>query len=115
MDYAVEYLTKNVDQNKSKCIVLNSKESFDITSGNSTKKYEKIIQDSKVEAKNYFNQTREKILKNINQKKNNLEKELNEEIKKAENEIKELKKNLNVVESILRSSLPVLDRDKYVD
>ena len=30
-------------------------------------------------------------------------------------EIKELKKNLNVVESILRSSLPVLDRDKYVD
>ena len=30
-------------------------------------------------------------------------------------EIKELKKNLNVVESILRSSLPVLDTDKYVD
>ena len=55
------------------------------------KNYEKIIQDSKVEAKNYFNQTREKILKNINQKKNNLENELNEEIKKAENEIKELK------------------------
>ena len=55
------------------------------------KNYEKIIQDSKVEAKNYFNQTREKILRNINQKKNNLENELNEEIKKAENEIKELK------------------------
>ena len=55
------------------------------------KNYEKIIQDSKVEAKNYFNQTREKILKNINQKKKNLENELNEEIKKAENEIKELK------------------------
>ena len=53
--------------------------------------YEKIIKDSKIEAKNYFNQTREKILKNINQKKNNLENELNEEIKKAENEIKELK------------------------
>ena len=55
------------------------------------KNYEKIIQDSKVEANNYFTQTREKILKNINQKKNNLENELNEEIKKAENEIKELK------------------------
>ena len=53
--------------------------------------YEKIIKDSKVEANNYFTQTREKILKNINQKKNNLENELNEEIKKAENEIKELK------------------------
>jgi len=47
LDYAVEYLTKNVDQNKSKCIVLNSKESFDITSGNSTKKYEKISQKEK--------------------------------------------------------------------
>ena len=47
LDYAVEYLTKNVDQNKSKCIVLNSKESFDITSGNSTKKYEKINQKEK--------------------------------------------------------------------
>ena len=42
LDYAVEYLTKNIDQNKSKCIVLNSKESFDFTTGNSTKKYEKI-------------------------------------------------------------------------
>ena len=31
------------------------------------------------------------------------------------NEIKELKKDLSVVESILRSSLPVLDTDKYVD
>ena len=33
------------------------------------KNYEKIIKDSKVEANNYFTQTREKILKNINQKK----------------------------------------------
>ena len=36
-------------------------------------------------------------------------------VKNLMNEIKELKKNLNVVESILRSSLPVLDTDKYVD
>ena len=55
------------------------------------KEYDKIVQDSKVEAKNYFNQTRKKILKDINQKKNNLEKELNDEIKKAEIEIINLK------------------------
>ena len=30
-------------------------------------------------------------------------------------EIRGLKKNLSVVESILRSSLPIIDADKYVD
>ena len=30
-------------------------------------------------------------------------------------EISGLKKNLNVVESILRSSLPIVDADNYVD
>jgi len=55
------------------------------------KEYDKIIQDSKIEAKNYFNQAREKILKDINLKKENLDKELNEEIRKAEIEIEDLK------------------------
>ena len=55
------------------------------------KEYNKIIQDSKIEAKNYFNQAREKIIKDINQKKESLNKELNKEIKKAELEIEELK------------------------
>ena len=55
------------------------------------KEYDKIVQDSKIEAKNYFNQAREKILKDINLKKENLDKELNEEIRKAEIEIKDLK------------------------
>ena len=47
LDYAVEYLTENIDQNKNRCIVLNSKESFDFTTGKSTKKYEKINQKEK--------------------------------------------------------------------
>ena len=55
------------------------------------KEYKKIVQDSKIEAKNYFNQTREKILKDINKKKESLNKEINEEIKKAEIEIEDLK------------------------
>ena len=41
MDYALDYLIKNTDQNKTQCIALNSKESFDVTTGISTKKYQK--------------------------------------------------------------------------
>ena len=53
--------------------------------------YEKIVQSSKNEAKNYFKQTREKILKNINLKKDSLDKELNLEVQKGESEIQELR------------------------
>ena len=55
------------------------------------KEYEKIVQSSKNEAKNYFKQTREKLLKNINLKKDSLDKELNLEIQKGESEIQELR------------------------
>ena len=41
LDYALDYLIENTDQNKTRCIALNSKESFDITTGTSTKKYQK--------------------------------------------------------------------------
>ena len=53
--------------------------------------YEKVIQDSKNEAKNYFKQAREKLLKGINLKKEALDKELNKEIQKAESEVQELR------------------------
>jgi F-type H+-transporting ATPase subunit b len=52
------------------------------------KEYDAIINNSRIEAKNYFNQAREKILKDINLKKETLDKEINEEIIKAESEIK---------------------------
>ena len=55
------------------------------------KEYEKIIQDSKNEAKNYFNQAKERIIKDINIKKENLDKEINKEIKKVELEIQDLR------------------------
>ena len=41
LDYALDYLIKNTNQNETKCIALNSKECFDITTGTSTKKYQK--------------------------------------------------------------------------
>ena len=53
--------------------------------------YEKIVQNSKKEAKNYFKKSREKLLKDIGLKKDILNKELNEEIQKAEAEIQELR------------------------
>ena len=53
--------------------------------------YEKAVQKSKDEAKNYFKQAKEKLLKDINFKKNALDEELNLEIQKAESEIQELK------------------------
>ena len=36
-------------------------------------------------------------------------------VRNLTDEIRELKKNLSVVESILRSSLPIVDVDNYVD
>ena len=38
-----------------------------------------------------------------------------EMVRNLTDEISELKKNLSVVESILRSSLPIVDADNYVD
>ena len=56
------------------------------------KNYEKIINDAKIEAKNIFRQTREKILRDINIKKESLKKEIDKEIQKVEKEILDLKK-----------------------
>tara|TARA_B100001057_G_scaffold218549_1_gene218687 strand:+ start:250 stop:837 length:588 start_codon:yes stop_codon:yes gene_type:complete len=51
------------------------------------KEYEEIISKSKTEAKNIFNLTRNKALKDINAKREILDKQINDEIKKAEDEI----------------------------
>ena len=56
------------------------------------KEYDKIILESKLEAKNIFKDAREKILKDISYKKETLDKQINEEVKKVENEIKTLRK-----------------------
>ena len=61
------------------------------TSENKIKEYEKIIIDSKNEAKNYFSKAREKILKDIDKKREILKNEINKEIKKTEKEITDLK------------------------
>ena len=55
------------------------------------KEFEKIINQNKLEAKNYFNEARQKILEDINKKKTILDKEIDNEVKAVENEIKILK------------------------
>ena len=49
LDYAVDYLSKNTNQLKNKCIALNSKQSFDLNTGETSKLYEKIDQNQKKE------------------------------------------------------------------
>ena len=53
--------------------------------------YEKIVQNSKDQAKNYFKKSREKLVKDINLKKDALDKDLSEEIQKAETQIQEFR------------------------
>jgi len=53
--------------------------------------YEKTVQISRNEAKKYFKQTRERLLKDINLKKDTLDNELDKEIHKAESEIQDLR------------------------
>jgi F-type H+-transporting ATPase subunit b len=55
------------------------------------KEYEKIVSKGKFEAKNIFNQVREKALRDINAKKEVLDKQIADEIRKAEQEIKSLR------------------------
>ena len=57
------------------------------------KEFDDIIFKSKLEAKNIFKDSREKVIKDINNKKETLENQINEEIKKAEQEIEVVKKS----------------------
>ncbi len=55
------------------------------------KEFEKIVLESKIEAKNYFNEARQKILEDISNKRNALDKDIDDEINTTEKEIKNLK------------------------
>ena len=55
------------------------------------KEFKEIVEKTEIEAKNYLNDAKKKLAKNIALKKETLEKELTEEIKKVEIEIQELR------------------------
>ena len=85
-------ISDNLETRKSQ--ILENIETADKQKEESQKKideYEKIILDSKLKAKSYFNEAREKILDDINKKRASLEKDLDEEIGEVEKELSELK------------------------
>jgi len=57
------------------------------------KEFDKIILNSKLEAKNLFNEARQKVLNEIDKKRSEMEKNLEEEISSAEKEIQSLNNN----------------------
>ena len=77
-------ISENLEERKSQILEnIEAAEKQRETSENKIKEYEKIIIDSKNEAKNYFSKAREKILKDIDKKREILENEINKEIKNA--------------------------------
>ena len=85
-------ISKNLEIRKSQILEnIETAEKQRQESENKIKEYEKIVLESKNEAKNYFNKTREKVLKDIDKKRKVLEINVNEEITKVEKEIAELK------------------------
>ncbi len=85
-------ISANLETRKSQILEnIEAAEKYREESEQKIKEYDKIVQDSKIEAKNYFNQAREKMLKDINLKKENLDKEINKETRKAEIEIEDLR------------------------
>ena len=85
-------ISDNLETRKSQ--ILENIETADKQKEESQKKideYEKIILDSKLKAKNHFNEAREKILDNINKKRAALEKDLDQEIDGVEKELSDLR------------------------
>ncbi len=86
-------ISTNLENRKSQ--ILDNIETADkqrIDSENKIKEFDKIIFDSKNEAKNIINEAKKKLTMDINRKKDLLETEINKEIESAEREIKDLLK-----------------------
>ena len=89
-------ISDNLESRKSQ--ILENIETAETQREESEKKlreFEKIILDSKLEAKNHFNEIRQRTLEDINNKRSELEKEIDKEIDAAEEEINNLKINSN--------------------
>ena len=87
-------ISANLEMRKSEILEnIETAEKQRLESEKKIREYDKVILESKNKSKSYFNQAREKILKDITKKKEKLDLELNEEIKKAETEINNFKKS----------------------
>ena len=87
-------ISANLEMRKSEILEnIETAEKQRLESEKKIKEFDTFILESKNKSKSYFNQAREKILKDISKKKEKLDLELNEEIKKAENEINNFRKS----------------------
>ena len=87
-------ISKNLEIRKSEILEnIETAEKQREESENKIKEYEKIIIDSNIEAKNYFNEVRKKVIGDIAKKQENLENEIDKEIKNVDKEIVDLKNN----------------------
>ena len=85
-------ISKNIESRKLEILEnIETAEKQRKESENKIKEYEKIILDSKKEAKNHYNEIRKKALNEIAKKQMTLENQINDEIKNTEKEIIELK------------------------
>jgi F-type H+-transporting ATPase subunit b len=84
-------ISDNLESRKSKILEnIEAAEKQRKSSEAKLKEYEEIVTKSKLEAKNIFNQAREKALKDISSKKEVIDMQIDDEISKAEQEIKVL-------------------------
>ena len=86
-------ISNNLELRKSQILEnIETAEKQKMESENKIKEYEALINNSKNEARNYFNEARKKIIQDIDKKRGEIEDEINVEIRNAEKEIVELKK-----------------------
>ena len=85
-------ISKNLETRKSQILEnIETAEKQREQSENKIKEYEKLIFESKIEAKNYFSEIRQKVLGDIAKKKQILDNQIEKELKDVEKEINELK------------------------
>ena len=90
--FVLPKISENLETRKSQILEnIETAEKQREESENKIKQFEKIILESKIEAKNYFNEKRQKLLENIAKKRNVLQKDIDIEINAAEDEINKLK------------------------
>ena len=86
-------ISNNLELRKSQILEnIETAEKQKMESENKIREYETLINNSKNEARNYFNDARKKIIQDIDKKRGEIEEEINVEIRNAEKEIVELKK-----------------------
>ena len=85
-------ISENLETRKSQILEnIDTAEKQREQSENKIKEYEKLIFESKIEAKNYFSEIRQKVLGDIAKKKQVLDNQIEKELKDVEKEINELK------------------------